>query len=715
MRHTIANTCRRGLGVALAVLAVPAAAQEGPPAAPVEASDEALWPGTAALPATQAGTLVYVPQDFAAFAPRTALELIERIPGFDLPGGGFGGGGGGGGTARGFGEASGNILINGTRLSSKSTSERDQLARIPVSNVIRIEVVDGSTLDIPGLSGRVANLIVDQGGMTGQFVWRPQLAFGIAPFLWNDGNISVSGRSGAVDYTVALNGGGFSRGSQGETLFRDGAGVADLRFNSQSATFSRPTLSAALGFDLGGGVDANLNLSAARQFFRSREQEQRLAGNPLPAFDERFRTLNDERAFEISGDIEFPLGPGRLKLIALEQFEHGNFRTQSLLDTGTLATTGSRYTRVQDLGERIGRGEYRWRMIGADWQLSAEAAFNRLDQVASLFRWDDALESYQPVPFPSGIGGVREDRYESILSVGFPLASGVTLQLAGGAEHSTLAQTGSGALERRFFRPKGTLNLAWAVAPGTDVSFELARRVGQLNFGDFLASVNLAQDNSSAGNNQLRPPQSWEAQLEIVQDLGAWGSATLKLFDHRVEDFMLWLPVPGGEARGNIDSARRYGLQFNATLQLDEIGFRGARLDPQITAEHSRLTDPVTGETRAFDSNAPFEIRLDFRHDVPGTAWAWGSDFRYTDNAPYFRVFETGLEHNPATFGALFVEHKDVFGLTVRARLANVFKGRNVYRRTLHSGPRDVAPVLLSEDRALTIGRFVQLTISGSF
>lgn len=661
---------------------------------------------------------VYYPADFARTAPRTALDLVQQIPGFainDGGGNGGGGGGGGGGNSRGFGEASGNLLINGDRISSKSTSVQDELSRISVDNVLRIEVVDGASLQIPGLSGQVANIIAETSTMAGQFTWRPQMSTGPAPIGWSEGDVSVRGSLGGVDYSVGLDVGGFIRGSEGTAIFTDANGV-DARFHTQTGHFRRPSLSGRFAFDIAPEVAVNLNLSVGLVIFRSRELETRLSTNPLPAFEERFRSQNNERNYEIGGDIEFPLGPGALKLIALDSFEHGNFRTQSLLDLGALPTGGSRFERLSDEGERIGRVEYAWAMLGGDWQISAEAAFNRLDNVASLFAFNDVADSFVEIPFPAGIGGVREERYESILSYGRQLATGLSLQMAVGAERSTISQTGVAANSRSFRRPKGTASLAWAVSPGFDISLEVARRVGQLNFGDFLASVNLSEENQNSGNNDLRPQQSWESELEITKSLGAWGSATLALFDHRVEDFVTIVPVLGGfEARGNIDSARRYGLRFNGRVELGAAGWRGAQLNVAITAEDSRLIDPVTAESRRFDRNAPFEMRFDFRHDVPSTDWAWGAEFRDTQQALGYRVAEVSLDYNVPTFGAIFIEHKDVFGLTVRGRVANLFNGRNVLQRTVYAGPRDTAAVLFTEDRQLKIGTVFNLTVSGSF
>ncbi len=718
MRRFLTGSGRFALAVAIsgAVLPLCAHAEEQDSGNPVE-DIAGTTPRQDTAPQTDfaltSAPRTYYPADFASIAPRTALDVVEQIPGFNIEGGGPGGGGGGGG--RGFGEASGNLLINGDRISSKSTSVRDELSRIPVSNVIRVEIVDGATLEIPGLSGQVANVIVESGGMSGQFSWRPQYSTGPAPIGWSEGNISVRGSAAWVDYSIGLDVGSFIRGSRGPAIFTDSLGV-DERFNIQSAPFQRPTLTGNFAFDVAPDLAMNINLSGGLTIFRSKEQEERVPGNPLPSFLERFRSQNNEHFYEIGADIEFPLGPGRLKLIGLESFEHGNFRTQSLLDLDTLPTSGSRFQRVSDQGERIARGEYSWGMLGGDWQLSAEAAFNRLDNVGSLFLFDPAQESFVEIPFPAGVGGVREERYESILSFGTSITDNLSVQVAAGAEYSQISQTGINALSRTFQRPKGSISFAWAPGGGFDISLEVARRVGQLNFSDFLASVNLTDENESAGNNQLRPQQSWESELEISKNFGRWGSATLALFDHRIEDFLIIIPTAdGGEARGNISSAHRYGLRFNGRLELAPLGWNGAQLDVRMTAEDSSLIDPVTFVNRRFDGNSPFEIRFDFRHDIPQTDIAWGLEFRDTQNARRYRVAEETLDYNVSTFGAVYVEHKDVMGLTVRFRVGNVFNGGNVLQRVIYDGPRDVSPVLFTEDRRLKIGTVLNLTVSGTF
>lgn len=651
---------------------------------------------------------VYVPEDFARFAPRSAADLIEQIPGFDIDRGG--------GDSRGFGQAQENLLINGNRISSKSTSTAEQLARIPVANVIRIEVVDGATLDIPGLSGRVANIIIEQGALTGQFEWRPQFATGPSSPSWLGGEISISGSSGPVEYTIALENGTFYTGSEGPATFVDAAGVVDERTNVAIGDLDQPSINGQFRFDIAPEVVANLNLTGGMTVFRSREEERRIEGNPLPVFFERFRATNDEWSYEIGGDIEYPLGPGRLKLIALEAFEDGDFETRSLLEIAELPGSGLRYRRDRQTGERIGRAEYSWGMLRADWQLSGEAAFNRLDQVGRLFAYEPSEDAYLEVPFPAGVGGVREDRYEALLSVGFPMTDRLSVQLVGGGEYSQISQTGSNARSRTFQRPKGTISLAWAAAEGLDVNLEIARRVGQLEFGDFLASVNLSEDQENAGNSELRPQQNWDITLEVARNFGAWGSATLTLFDERIEDLVLIVPVAGGgEARGNIADARRYGASLTGRVELEPLGWRGAQLDLKMDIEESDLVDPVTGIGRRLDGNNPFQIELAFRHDVPRTDVAWGLEFRDTERAPFYRVTETFFDHAPSTFGAVFAEHKDVLGATVRLRVGNVFSANTTLLRDVYSGPRNTSPLIFTEERRREIGQVFNLSVAGSF
>ena len=653
---------------------------------------------------------VFQPDYFERFAPRNALDMLEQVPGFLLQGGG------GGGNGRGFGQANENVLVNGQRLTSKSESAQDQLRRIPASKVLRIEIVDGTALDIPGLTGQVANVIVEAGGISGQFNWRGVLRTTEVDPGWYGGEISVSGSTGALDFTLALENRNSRFGGEGPSIFSDGLGdLIERRDVVFVGALDLPRISTALGYDFGNGTIANLNAYFGHTFFDRVEDEERLLADGT-----RFARINSRRGstpeYEISGDITFPLGSSRLKLIGLESYDAEENRN-SVVDTQipSGALSGDRFVQTGGEGERIARFEYNWPMLGGDWQLAGEAAFNRLDLDGRLFELDPQGDFIE-IDFPEGTGGVREDRYETILSYSRQLTDKLALQASFGGEYSKIEQTGSAANSRTFQRPKGTLSLAWQPEEGFDISVGIERRVGQLDFGDFLAEIELDENTQDAGNNQLVPSQTWELVAEISKTLGEWGTTTLFLEQRWIDDFTDIIPLAGGgESRGNIDKARRTEIEWTTTLRLDPAGWRGAQLDIRLEYEEGEVRDPVTGQLRDFSGGRDREIELDFRHDIPSSDWAYGGSFEYNRERPILRLSQVRLPRDLPNRLSAFVEHKDLFGLTVNLEAANLLGARDEEFRTVFDGPRTDGLVLFTEDRSFREGPIFRLNVSGNF
>ncbi|MCR2834778.1 TonB-dependent receptor plug domain-containing protein [Qipengyuania sp. RS5-5] len=683
----------------VSLFASPAAAQDAPADSPQE---------SAAVPsAAETQGRVFTPEYFAQFAPRNALDMVARIPGFTIDDGNNG--------QRGLGQANQNVIVNGARFSSKSDSIRDQLSRISASDVVRIEILDGTALDIPGLSGQVANVVYTSNGTSGQFVWRTGFRPHNTEAQLYGGEVSVTGKTGALGYTFSLSNPNDRFGADGPTLITDAdSTVIEEQFSKFSGKYDNPKFSANLSYDFGGETVANLNASYGADFLDQRIPEIATRPDGLVRTRDFFYT-EDGPEYEIGGDIEFPLGPGKLKLIGLERFERDNGVSQ-LVDSfsGGRDTTGFRFADTNAIGERIGRFEYGWNMWQAEWQVSGEAAFNRLNRTSELFELDDNGE-FVELDFTAGNGGVTENRYEALLSVSKQLTPKLSLQFTGGGEYSKIEQTGSAANSRSFQRPKGSLSLAWKPRDDFDLSLEFRRRVGQLSFGDFLASVNLQNENQNGGNNGLQPDQSWNIELEVNKRLGEWGSAKLQLRQAWFEDFVDFFPLEnGGEARGNIGDATRFHLELNTTLRGDPIGWQGARLDVKALNRWMNLTDPFTGLDRPFSYDLKRLIDVDFRYDVPGSDWAFGSGVSSQTNVAYSRRQEVGRDYEGPTFMNLFVEHKDVFGLKVSATYGNILNARNKFDRTVFDGDRPDAPVLFVETLNRRIGPIFRFSVSGN-
>jgi hypothetical protein len=686
--------------LALASLAcAPAFAQETP------ATGDAP-PPQATQPKSVEGPRTYTAQDFARFAPKSALDMLRNVPGFVIREAS---------QERGLGAATGNVLINGQRISGKSNDVIGELSRVPASNVVRIEIRDAATLNVPGLSGQIANVVAKAGGMSGQFAWRPEFRQRNTDPVLTRGEISVSGKKGEFEYTLGLQNQSFAGGANGRTnIYRESGALIETRDDVWTGAGENPRGTIRLTWDGPGSSVANFNGSLQGFYYNYRELGERSG----PGLVDRLRRVsNDEDswAYELGGDYEFALGKGRLKLIGLEQGGHTPYgqRVRTIFDNSS-PDTGSRFDQIADTHERIGRAEYRWKWGKSDLQLSGEGAFNSLDNVTHFFTLGSDGE-YDEIPLPGGTATVKEDRYEAMASLGRPLSPKLSIQFAAGGEYSRLRQTGAGGLSRAFWRPKGLFSAAWKPNRRTDVNLKVQRRVGQLNFGDFLASVNLNDENENAGNAELVPQQSWEADLEATRNLKAYGRTTLRVYGRLIDDIIDYIPIGAtGESPGNLDHATIVGAEWKTTFNFDPMGWKGAKTDIRFQAQRTRVEDPLTHEQRPISNTLRHLVEWSLRHDIPESDWAWGASASYSFSNKYYRLTEVGRQWEGPVWSALFVENKDVLGLTVRASVSNLTAARSMFDRIVYQGRR-LDPVDFIERRDRLIGAIFSFSVRGKF
>ena len=376
---------------------------------------------------------------------------------------------------------------------------------------------------------------------------------------------------------------------------------------------------------------------------------------------------------------------------------------------------GTLFDRDTQIRETIGRGEYKWKTGANDWHVSLERAFNSLDQKARLFELD-ANDEFVEVDYPEGTGKVTEVRYEAIATLSRPLASNLDLQVAAGAETSRLDRVDDDQAARKFFRPKGSVNLAWRPAAGWDASLKLRRRVGQISFYDFLSQPKLSQDSENAGNPDLVPPQSWQLEGEVARDLGRWGKTRLNLHYHRVEDIVDLIPIgEDGQGVGNLPKAKRLGFESVSTFQLDPLGWRGAKIDFTAGAEWTEVKDPLTAEKRPIGGVRNRWLDFVLRHDIPGTQLAWTAYAQYNHYGKSYYPTEIYQELDLPWIAGFSVEHKNLMGLAVRVGVDNVLNGRHLVYRTVYDGYRDSNPISFIENHDQLVGPIFHLRVRGNF
>lgn len=686
---------------------------------PVAAQEQVPPPGTAARASSQAQ--VYEPAFFARFAPKTAADMVGNIPGFTISGGDGG--------QRGFGQAKQNVLINGRRVSGKSNDAATALERITAESVVRIEIVDGATLNIPGLSGQVANVIAEVDAFSGNWNWNPEFRENLQP-SWFRGGANANGSVGGWSWSVGLSAFEFHNGHDGPGVITDGAGVVtDVRREGFNGAGEEPELDATLTYETVAGSIANLNLALRSFNFVGREDSFRAPLNEPPL--SRFVFIGeDELGGEIGADWEFDLGPGRLKLIGLQRFEEGDdLITVEGYDVMGATLGGERVLEHGEAGESILRSEYGFGALGGDIQWAAEGAFNFLD-VSTDFGVQQPDGSYALAPLAGGTARVEERRAETNLSYSRELSAAWSLQSSLGVEYSELAQIGAGGLTREFVRPKGFLALVWKGEEDLDVSLKAERKVGQLNFGDFLSSVDIQNNNQSAGNVELVPEQSWILSSEINKKLGPWGAVKLAGEYHLIEDVVDRIPILSGSGVnsgvGNIESATASSIIGSGTINFDPVGLKGVQLEFSLRYRDSEVDDPLTGLPRPISSYPKITNVASLRWDIPETNWTLVGGIEEFQNYPSYRLDQISHNWGAPSVNFFSIENKDVFGMKVRLQAVNLNDSSENFKREVYcddpvcdpliGGARlRTNPVDFSEERHRTFGPIVRLNVSGTF
>ncbi len=695
--------CRMGLLGCLAwpaaALAQPADSSAAGTLTPSEHGDASSAAGDDAAP------IIYTPADFARFSPRTALDMVNQIPDFTLTE-----------TSddRGLGQASQNVLVNGQRVAGKSNDAQTTLARISAQSVERIEIVEGARLGIPGLTGKVANVVLSSGRVQIQFNWEGQQRRHIEDQIFT-GALSANGQIGATDFTLSLsNSNGLRRGGVGPEIVRDGAGALILsRLERDSYSADRPRLAGSIHHEALNGSILNLNLAGELYYYRVRFDGVATPAAGTPITTEHLFQREDEWNIEGGGDYEFAVGDGRLKIIGLQRYEHSPVVVTATDSIVGIPDTGSRFTQTANEGESVLRAEYGW---GGDsqWQVALEAAYNFID-ITSGFDRLQSNGSYASVPLTNGSSFVDEWRGEGTITHGWSLATGLTLQTTLGAEVSQISQTGTSGLTRRFFRPKGSAALAWTVSPRLTVNASLERQVGQLSFYDFSAAVDLQNGVTSAGNVQLVPEQTRHGEVEAIQSFGSAGSITLGAYHEWISDIVDRIPISATEEGiGNLPHARRWAITARGTLLLDGLGWHGGRINASSEFRNSSVRDPLTGENRRISADLVRRWSVDLRHDIPHSNLAWGASMSEELFGATFRLDQVYSARLSQPIATLFIEHKNIFGLKVRLGLRNVLNGHDDIRHvdyvTRRNGPVDSSAQQLRYIHVIGV-----LSISGNF
>ena len=596
---------------------------------------------------------------FTSFAPRTALDIARRVPGFTLDLGNV--------DVRGFAGAAGNVVINGSRPSSKSESLETLLARIPASSVQRVEVGPGDLFGAE-YAGKpqVLNIIMSAaGGVDGNVTVSGRRLY--TNTFVPDGSASALIRRGASTISLSAASGNVLNHEEGTDIFSDLVTGELIEFRRKFNSYHdiNPSVSASWALERASdnAIRVNGRWSAGR--FDLDQLNLVTPADGAPHDDELLQEYSNP-VFELGGDVTRPLAGGAIKFVALAtRRKRDNFdayiERDGLVDEGGQVVGGFEQTQKAKTGETIGRLIWtRQDLAGLSFEAGGEAVLNTLDSSVELFLIGEGGQRTR-IDLPIDDATVEEKRGELFVNVGRSLSP--ALRVDGGLtfEYSDLTVGGDASAKRKlkFFKPNLTVD--WKPGGDWHTQVSVRRTVAQLDFYDFISSAELSNDRVNAGNENLVPQRAWEFRATVDHPILGDGLVRLDAGHDLIslfQDRILIFDDDGKafDAPGNIGTGKRWFARLTADAPLGNI-WSGLRVKFNGMVQRTRVEDPISGEMRNFSDFFPnWEWNLDVRRD----AGAMSYGFVLADRArfTFFRTDEFDINPNSGPLATAFVEYR---------------------------------------------------------
>lgn len=653
-----------------------------------------------APPQSLSGVQSFSPEFFAAAQPQTARDMIDRLPGFVFDDGDT--------TVRGFAGAAGNVLIDGSRPTSKNDDLDSILRRIPASAVLRIDVVRGSSpgLDMQGKTV-VANVIRRRGG-GGTAVVMPY-----GSYIPRDGRWLPGLR---VEGTSRIHGNLIEGSVDAQRYFDDGAGTGPETTLGPDGRLKAYTRDTALGGGdqviatgayatplLRGNFRINGQFLGQTYQYRERDTAPGAATDLNSEFDRQVRQEG-----ELGLTYDRALGP-RTKLNALivQQVKAERFDADSAngggaaafhenhLGSETISRATVSYGHSRDLSFESGAElDYNW--------LQTRSAVSANGAAGALPAADIQVDEVRGELFSKGVWVVNPR---------------LTAEAGIRYEGSRIASRGDVSSSRTLTFPKPRVVLIWSPTARDQLRLRVEEEVTQLDFNDFIATRSISAGQVFAGNPSLTPQQALVVEAAYERKFGKAADVTVTWRRSQLTDAIDRAPIfnPAGDydAPANIGSGYEDELITSLSVPLGGLGVPGGLIKGAVTLRRSGVTDPTTGEIRPLSNLRQREGEIDFTEDIPSRKLKWGLSYGVGFSRPYHRFNQIEVD-DFRPFGWAFVEYQP----RPRLQLRMVFNDllADFQRRLKTYDPDRAAAVLpVTARRDLYFGPVLYVQVRRSF
>ena len=660
-------------------------AQTPPPPAPAPQSD-----------AARQGVLVFNPDFFDDQRPNTALDMVNRVPGFSVVDGDG---------SRGFEGSVGNVLVNGARPASKNDTGSAVLSRTLAGQVERIELIRGGApgIDMQGFAV-VVNVITRTESSRQSILTLEAALFDGGQDLYG-GSYQFTAKDGDTTWGVTLSDGRSMSDANGvgPVIRRDANGVIIRQedyYNDQYGGGSGIRGNYATPF-LGGKIDLTARYGV--NDYHSIDLQTAPTVRRENLYD------NDGSSGEFGAVYTRPLS-ARLNLETrfIHQFESFEGVSTSRTRIGGIDSPEQRFVGEGDASETILRGTLRFeRSTALTFESGGEMAYNMLDTRQAFTVGGVA------VPLPSASVMVEELRGEVFGKSTWRVRPDLTLEAGLRLEGSTITQSGDAEQEKSFFFAKPRFQATWTPRPNNQLRFRFERELGQLDFGDFAASSDLTDENVLGGNADLEPEQRWITELTYERRFWEDGIISIGVRHDEIVDAIDVIPLDMGlSAVGNIGDGTLDQLVVNILVPMDRAGFTGGRLGFRNTWNHTEVTDPTTGEIRPISQIRPSQPAFTIAQDITSWKLQWGGAYLASLQQVGYGPDQTS-GFRGADYFEVWAEYKPTPTLSLRAQL-NIWDDFEV-ERTVYADRTPARPIAYVENRYIDPRTFVSLRLKKTF
>jgi len=627
---------------------------------------------------------IYESVFFSQYLPQNALDMVNRLPGFTFDKGS---------NERGFGGNAGNVLIDGTRPTSKTGGLSTALSRIPADQVIRIEILRGgnSAGETAGQS-IVANVIRAKGSTSGTFAFTTEGKIDAAPLPRLQGSLTTQLGKWQTSFNGIIAGWPSTRSAVIDNYDADRNIISSeeedyvesQRWINIAGEGSRELLGGKLS--LNGYVYSHIWL---------RESEQDIDSVAEAAQSNTSRELiQDNRAttIEFGADWDKSYDDWKLRLIGLGMVSDVVADNDFTLFDGEethFVNHDIQDSRKTELVSRITLAKISNTNFKPEFGI--ELANNKLDSSLEQFQ-NGALQKSKN----NDTVAVEEMRAEVFANFVFQANDVLTLEGGLTAEYSQIEVDSVNSQQQSFSFIKPRISSTYKLSDQEQLSVELAHKVGQLNFGDFATSNEAFDGITNTGNSDLMPDQTTELSATYDWSISERGSLKVKVF-HQWRKDILEQVIIGENASdedgsvtlayglGNAGSARFWGIDTDVNLPLDFL-LSDSLLEISHSYRGSDFFDPITNANRNINNYLPNSLELNFRNDIIEQGLAWGvSYFTGTSNTSY-RVNEVQAFEQAKRF-SFFIESSQFFGVKTYLEIGNASEQKR--SRYFYQGDRN--------------------------